>query len=79
MKNILFEYSDIRLPKEVQLRRIRNVIENELTPTQRDVVLGIYFEEKTQTQVAQERGVCRSTVCRTLHRAENRLRRYLRY
>ena len=79
MKNILFEYSDIRLPREVQLRRIRKVIENELTPTQRDVVLGIYFEQKTQTQIAQERGVCRSTVCRTLHRAEHRLRRCLRY
>ena len=79
MKNILYEYSDIRLPREVQLRRIRKVIDNELTPTQRDVVLEIYFGQKTQTQVAQERGVCRSTVCRTLHRAENRLRRCLRY
>jgi RNA polymerase sigma-70 factor (ECF subfamily) len=79
MKNILYEYSDIRLPKEVQLRRIRKVIDNELTASQRDVLLGIYFEQKTQTQIAQERGVCRSTVCRTLHRAENRLRRCLRY
>ena len=31
MKNISFEYSDIRLPREVQLRRMRAVMENELT------------------------------------------------
>ena len=79
MRNILFEYSDIRLPKEVQLRRIRNVIDNELTESHKDVLLGVYFDKKTQAQIAQERGVCRSTVCRTLHRAEARVKRCLRY
>ena len=79
MKNILSEYSDLRLPREVQLRRIRRVIEQELTALQRDVLLAVYFEDKTQTQLAEERGVCRSTICRTLHRAEDRLRRFLRY
>ena len=39
----------------------------------------IYVDEKTQTELARERGGCCSTVCRTLHRAEDRLRRYLRY
>lgn len=77
MKNIL--YNDIRIPKEIQLRRMKHVMENELTPLQRDLLTAIYYEGKSQVQIAQERGVCRSTVCRTLRRAEDRLRRYLRY
>ena len=79
MINIPSDYSDIRLPRQVQLRRIRRVIRDELTPSQREVLLSVYYGGKTQAQVAAERGVSRSTVCRTLHRAEARLRRFLRY
>ncbi len=61
------------------MRRMERVIRSELTELQRDVLLAVYFGGKTQAQIAQERGVSRSTVCRTLHRAENRLRRFLRY
>ena len=79
MKNIPCDYTDIRLPRAVQMRRMEHVIRSELTELQRDVLLAVYFGGKTQAQVAQERGVSRSTVCRTLHRAEARLRRFLRY
>lgn len=61
------------------MRRMERVIRSELTELQRDVLLAVYFGGKTQAQIAQERGVSRSTVCRTLHRAEARLRRFLRY
>lgn len=79
MKNTLSEYADLRLPPEVQKRRINRVIRTELTDVQREVLLAVYFGGKSQTQIARERGVARSTVCRTLHRAEERLRRFLRY
>lgn len=79
MKDILCEYSDPRLPRQVQLRRLQHVIENELTVLQRQVLEEVYYGGKSQKQIAQERGVSRSTVCRTLHRAETRLRRFLRY
>lgn len=79
MKDILCEYSDPRLPRQVQLRRLQHVIENELTKLQRQVLEEVYYGGKSQKQIAQERGVSRSTVCRTLHRAETRLRRFLRY
>ena len=79
MKNIPCDYTDIRLPRAVQMRRMERVIRSELTELQRDVLLAVYFGGKTQAQIAQERGVSRSTVCRTLHRAEARLRRFLRY
>ena len=80
MKNILYEgYQGIRLPREVQLKRVQRVIKEELTPLQREALIAYYFQEQTITQIAEERGVNKSTVCRTLHRAEEKLRRYLKY
>ena len=80
MRNILYEgYQGPRLPREVQLKRIQRVVQEELTDNQREILLAYYFQEKNITQIAQERGVNKSTVCRTLHRAEDKLRRYLKY
>ena len=78
-KNTFSSYSDLRLPREAQLRRMRRVIDCELTELQRSVLEAGYFGGMTQAQIAAQRGVSRSTVCRTLHRAETRLRRFLRY
>ena len=80
MKNTLFDgYMGPRLPRQMQLARVKNVIEQELTPLQRETVLAYYFQGQNICAIAQERGVNKSTVCRTLHRAEKRLRRCLRY
>ena len=80
MKNTLFEgYEGPRLPRQMQLKRLRRVIEAELTDIQREILVAYYFQSKTMAQIARERGVCRSTVCRALHRAEDRVRRCLRY
>ena len=80
MKNILYEgYQGIRLPREVQLKRVQRVIREELTPLQQETLMAYYFQEQTITQIARDRGVNKSTVCRTLHRAEDKLRRYLKY
>ena len=80
MKTTLYEVSTgLRLPKQLQLQRIRQVIHNELTQVQRDTLLDYHIYGKTITQIAQERGVQKSTVSRTLRRAEARVRRCLRY
>ena len=80
MKNILYDgYLGPRLPREVQLKRVQRVIQEELTPLQRETLIANYFQERTITQIAQERGVNKSTVCRTLHRAEKKLRSFLKY
>ena len=80
MKNTLYEgYQGIRLPKEIQMKRIRRVIEEELTPCQREVLLAYYIQDLSMAQIARDRGVHISTVSRTLHRAEGKLRRYLKY
>lgn len=77
MKNTLYE--GLRLPRDVQLRRVRRVIEEELTPIQRETLIAYYFQEMTIPQIAAERGVNKSSVCRTLHLAEARLRKSLKY
>ena len=80
MKAIGYEgYQGPRLTRQEQLARMHRVIENELTEKQRRAVLGYYVDKKTMPELAREFGVCKSTVCRTIQRAERRLRRCLRY
>ena len=80
MKNILYEgYLGTRLPREVQLKRVQRVIKEELTELQRQTLTAYYFHQQTIPQIARERGVNKSTVSRTLRRAEEKLRRYLWY
>ena len=80
MKNILYEgYEGPRLPREVQMKRVQRVIREELTGNQREILLAYYIQDLSIPRIAEERGVNKSTVARTLHRAEEKLRRYLRY
>ncbi len=80
MKNTLYEgYLGPRLPKQVQLQRVQRVIQSELTPLQRETLLAYYIHKQTIPQIAASRGVNKSTVSRTLMRAENKLRRFLKY
>ena len=80
MKNILCEeIRFLRLPKQVQKERVRRAISRELTDFQREALLAYHIQGKNIPQIARERQVNKSTVCRTLKRAEDRLRRYLQY
>ena len=58
---------------------VRKIMDRELTPLQRETLIAYYFQEQTVTQIASDRGVNKSTVSRTLKRAEAKLRRYLKY
>lgn len=80
MRSTLYEgYEGIRLPREVQLKRIQRVIREELTAHQRETLIAYYFQERKIADIARERGVHKTTVWRTLRRAEEKLRRYLKY
>ena len=80
MKNILYEgYLGPRMSREMAMERLRRVIREELTDLQREVLMAYYFQEITIPQIARELGVNKSTISRTLHRAEDKLRRYLKY
>lgn len=80
MKNTLFESSLFRqIPREQQIRRMKTVIREELTELQRYTIMAHYFENKSLVRIAEERGVNKSTVCRTLKRAEQKLKQFLQY
>ena len=81
MKNTPFDPDGfgLRLPKDVQLSRVRQVIREILSPAQREVLVAYYFQCKSIPQIALEKGVHKSTVSRTLHRAEKNLQRQLKY
>ena len=80
MRNIRYdEDSGLDLPKEVQIRRMLRVMEQELTPIQRETLTLYYFQELSPAEIARIRGVYRSTVVRTIARAEKRMRRCLNY
>ena len=80
MKNTLYNgYQGPRLTPDLLQKRLSRVIEEELTPLQRETLLAYYIQQKNIPTIAAERSVAKSTVSRTLRRAEGKLRRFLRY
>lgn len=80
MKNTQYNgYLGNRLPKQIQKQRIERVVREELTALQRETLIAYYFQGQNIPQIARKRGVCKSTVSRTLRRAEEMLRRCLTY
>ena len=80
MKNTLYEgYQGPRLTPDLLQKRLSRVIEEELTPLQRETLLAYYIQQKNIPTIAAERSVAKSTVSRTLRRAEGQVRRFLRY
>lgn len=80
MKRTLYEgYEGPRLSPATQMQRIRRVIERELTVKQREIMLAYYFQDKSIPDIAAERGIHKSSVCRCLQRAEKRVRHCLKY
>ena len=77
MKNTLSDVPE--LPQEVQIRRLQRIMEAELTEKQRAYLSARYFDRQTPSQIARRFGIHRSTVTKTLLRAEARLRRFLIY
>ncbi len=61
------------------LRNLRKVMRNELTPRQRQMVTMYYFQRKNIPVIAEELGLNRSTVSRTLKRGRDRIQKFLKY
>lgn len=60
-------------------RNLLRAIDEDLTPRQREVVSMHYFNSLSVTRIAEKLGVDRSTVSRTLTRAEQKLKKMLKY
>ena len=87
-------YEEAAVPLRTRLRELRTMLANaedpeeiwhikrriaELPQNQREILLAYYIQNRTIPQIAEDRRCNKSTVSRTLHRAEEKLRRYLRY
>ena len=63
----------------VVCRALREAIDTELTPRQREVLLMRWFENRSGREIAGILGVNPSTVCRELRAAQVRLQKALRF
>lgn len=59
-------------------RVLRDALEHELTPRQKQIILMRFYEQNSVGQIAERLRLDKSTVSRTLSRAKERLRRNLR-
>ena len=66
-------------PPEVQLQRLRAVVEGELTDRQREIFEGYYYEGKTMQELSELYGVQKSSIHKVLYRAIRRIERCLKY
>ncbi len=64
---------------ELAQRALRDILEQDLTDRQKEILLHYYYEGKTEPEIAQELGVNKSTISRTLDRAKQRIRKHLRF
>lgn len=64
---------------QIACRALGDIIEKELTPKQREMVLFYFYEEKTMQEIAEILGINKSTVSRTLKRAKERIRKYMQF
>ena len=72
-------FSTLGPDKTARSRRLRRILQEELTELQRYTLEAYYFRRMTIPQIARERSVNPSTVTRTLHRAEEKVKRFLKY
>ena len=80
MKNTLYAgYFGRRMSKEEAKKRISRVVAEEMSPIEREVLVAYYLQDMNVTDIALERGVHKSSVCRALRRAEQKLKRFLKY
>lgn len=78
--NIRSKSSGTAVPERLlRSERLRMVLHRELTELQRYTITAYYFQGMTLKQIARKRNVNVSTVCRTLHRAEQKIKRFLSY
>lgn len=65
--------------RSVDPRLVRLIIDDALSEKQREYLCEYYFDGLSMRQTAEIHGVALSTVSRTIKRAENRIRKILKY
>lgn len=65
--------------RRLMIKVMRNVIENELSERQRQMITLYYFQKMNIPEIARELGVNRSTVSRTVSRGRRNIMEKLKY
>ena len=73
------ECEDNSAQKNRLRKNLQRAIQEELTPRQREMLLMLYSQNCSPTEISRTLGVAPSTVSRTLARAKKRLERALKY
>ena len=69
---------DMKYSEELK-KAMRKIIEEELTPLQKELIFEYYYGNTTMTAIAEKRGVNKSSVSRTLKTARERIAHSLKY
>lgn len=78
-KEELEEREQAQAIEKEYLAKLLTIMQNELTEIQRETVKCVLLQGMTLQQVADLRGVCRSTVCRTFHRGVEKIQKFTKY
>ena len=65
--------------REKQLKRVYRILNQELTPAQREVYTAHYLQGMSLPAIARMRGVNKTSVYRIFYRAEKKMRKFLMY
>ncbi|MDR0983793.1 MAG: sigma-70 family RNA polymerase sigma factor [Ruminococcus sp.] len=65
--------------RKKQVSQIYKIIAGELTPSQREIFLLRYVDNLKQKEIAEKLGINKSTVSRTLKRASDNIKKYVKY
>ena len=80
IRSILYGKDEDSDSPRKRLRKILlNVINNELTARQKQIIMLYYFKEQNTTEIAQQLGVSPQSVSTTMARARMRMYRVLQY
>lgn len=60
-------------------RILLKIINNELTPRQKEIIMLYYFQERNISEIGEMLGVSPASVSVTLKRAKNRVIKYMKY
>ncbi|MDR0983572.1 MAG: sigma-70 family RNA polymerase sigma factor [Ruminococcus sp.] len=65
--------------RKKQVAKIYKIIFSELTPSQKEIFLLRYEQNLKQWEIAEKLGINKSTVSRTLKRASDNIKKYVKY
>lgn len=65
--------------RKIAIRALKKVIEEQLSTRQKQYIMLYYYNDVDMVQIANQFGVNKSTVSRTINRAKQNIYKYMKY